>query len=72
MKRGDVVINTLGEYYIFLSNIENEANVAIVEDVMDIYQGETVAKCTGLKKIPMEGLSVAKDYPRFFNQINFS
>jgi len=72
MKRGDVVTNKDGEFYIFLSESGQEANCAVIEDVMDIYQGETVAKCTGLKKIPLEGLTVAEDYPRFYNQINFS
>ena len=71
MERGIVVkIKEQDEYYIFLSQQDGIANCMVVEEILDEFQGDTIAKVTSIKKINLDELEIPKGWPRFFDQIN--
>lgn len=72
MHRGDIVVNEENEFFVFLSAYDGQANCAVVESIFDPYQGDDVSKVTSLKKLPLDTLTVADNYPTYFNQLSFT
>lgn len=73
MKRGTIVQNNLtGEYSIFLSEVDDQSRVAVVEDIYDEFDAIFIPKVTSIKTVPSIEIREAIKYPNYFNQISIS
>lgn len=71
MVRGTIVQHN-SDYYVYLSNKDGEASVAVIEKVMDPIQQEEVVKCAKIIKVPFNELTIPEKYPSYLKQINFA
>ncbi len=71
--RGSIVQNHEGKYYIYLKEVdETNCKVAVVEDVMDEFSQNFVAKVTSLIVIPKNTVTKTDFYPNYLNQISIT